>query len=295
MAQKSFLHYLVQLDRRWIFLVMGVAVMIPIVFKYRPPEKPTPLVQAVFDKIESLPPGSKVLLAFDFDPSSAPELEPMATAWTWHCAKKGHKLYFLTLWAPGINKAQEIIDKVIKADYPNYRYGDDYVYLGYRTGNEVVIKTITTNLKGQFTTDNAQTNINDIAMMRDVNTVRDVALILNASAGYPGTKEWVQYAAGPYGIPIASGSTGVQSPQLFPYIPKPLFGLLAAIKGAAEYEAALTKAYPEYAEKDGKPRPQFTAGIDRMGPQLIAHCFILFLIVLGNLILALQRRVREAV
>ena len=70
------------LDRRWVFLMMFLAVAIPILLDAKFPEKPTGLAQAVFDEIDKLPEGAPVLLAFDYDPASEGELGPMATAFT---------------------------------------------------------------------------------------------------------------------------------------------------------------------------------------------------------------------
>ena len=67
---------------------------------------------------------------------------------------------------------------------------------------------------------------------------------VNVSAGDPGTKQWVQFAATPFGITTVSGCTGVQAPQMYPYIPEQLAGVLGAIKAAAEYEAAIDEVYP---------------------------------------------------
>ncbi len=288
--------YLATLDRRWIFLLMAIAVLIPVLFKMQFPEYPSPLTQAVFDKIESLPPGSKILLAFDYDPGSAPELQPMATALTWHCAKRGHKLYFLALWPLGPDMISRTVDSVLKKYYPDYRYGVDYVNLGYKPGGEGVIKVIISNLRELYTTDHSGASLDEFEMTRNLQSIRDMDLILSVSAGSPGTKEWIQYAATPLNIEIAGGVTGVQAPLLYPYIPNQMFGLLAAIKGAAEYEAAIARKYPEYAKDPdtGKPRLDLTKGIQRMGPQLIAHCLILALIVLGNLILFMTRRSQGA-
>ena len=51
------------LDRRWIFLLMFVAVAVPVYFQLEFPEKPTKMVNDVFDAIEDLPEGSNVLMA----------------------------------------------------------------------------------------------------------------------------------------------------------------------------------------------------------------------------------------
>src|SRR5262245_42810426 len=69
-----------KLDRRWIFLAMGLAVAIPILGQLTFPETPTGLARSVFDEIEKLREGDPVLMAFDFDPASEGELGPMATA-----------------------------------------------------------------------------------------------------------------------------------------------------------------------------------------------------------------------
>lgn len=288
------MNFLLNLDRRWIFLAMAVAVMIPIMNRAEFPEKATPLVEAVFKKIEELPRGSKILMAFDYDPGSEAELQPMATAWTWHAAKKGHKLYFLCLWPAGPPMIQQTIDSVLRRDFPEYEYGKDYINLGFKPGNEGVIKVVGSSIKELYTTDNGGQNINNFELTRDFENIKDCKLILNVSAGYPGTKEWIQYASTPLGIPIAAGCTGVQAPLLYPYVPGQLLGLLGAIKGAAEYEAVLKAHYPEYGVRDGKPDASYNQGIIRMGPQLIAHCLILFLIVLGNIVLAYGRRAGKA-
>jgi len=277
--------FLVTLDRRWIFLAMAISVVIPIMAGWQFPETPMPHSQVVFDGIERLPSGSKVLLAFDYDPGSAPELQPMATAMTWHCAKKKLKLYFIALWPLGPQMINDTVDTVLKRHYPEYKYGRDYVNLGFKPGNEGVIKVVASNLRELYTTDHLGTSLTNIDMCAGVKSVADMDLVISVSAGYPGTKEWIQYATTPLNKDLAAGCTGVQAPLLYPYIPNQMFGMLGAIKGAAEYEEAISRKYPEYRED-----PQLNMGRRRMGPQLIAHCLIVGLIILGNIVMAATRK-----
>jgi len=284
------LNFFEKLDRRWVFLLMLVAVAVPILLELRFPEKPTPLVQATFDEIEKLPEGSKVLLVWDWDPASEGELAPMATAFTLHCCAKKHKMVFMALWPLGPQMIDDTVERVIKADFPHLVYGEDYVNLGFKPGNEGVIKVVVTDLRQLYTTDAKGTNIDKIPICRDIKTVRDFDLIINVSAGYPGTKEWVQYAATPYPdeVTIVSGCTGVTAPQLYPYIPEQLPGLLGAIKGAAEYETlVLDKCRNENVDINYE---RYGEGRRRMGPQLIAHVLMVVLIVAGNVIFFFQRR-----
>jgi hypothetical protein len=281
-------------DRRWIFLLLAAAILVAVLTRAIFPERTTPPVQAVFDRIEALPAGARVLVAMDYDFSNAPEVQPMATAWAWHCARKHHKLYFVSLWPLGPRLTQDTVNTALR-EFPEYKYGADYVQLGFKPGNETVIRTMVAGIRELFTTDQFGTSLGDLPLTRDLTSLRQFDLILSASAGAPGAKEWILYAATPLNIPLAAGCTGVQAPLLYPYLPRQMFGMLGAIKGAAEYEQALLDHYPEYGRaKDGGLRPQFTQGIRRMGPQLVAHCVILGLIVAGNIALLIERRRRRA-
>jgi hypothetical protein len=282
------------LDRRWIFLLMFLSVAVPILLQTTFPEKASAMAQAVFDEIDNLPEGSKILLPFDFDPASEGELGPMATAFTYHCAMKKHKMYFMALWPVGPQMIDEAINKVIRPDFPELRYGVDYVNLGFKPGNEGVIRVVVTDMKELYTTDDAGTNINNIPMMQGVDSVRDCDLVINVSAGYPGNKEWVQYASTAYPgeIILVGGCTGVQAPQMYPYIPNQMKGILGAIKGAAEYEKLVMDHYPRHiTNAEGKQvlDPKYTEALRRMGPQLIAHLLMIVLIIGGNIIFFVER------
>ncbi len=278
------------LDRRWIFLLMGLAVAIPILRAWTFPEKDSPLTTAAFEVFEQVKPGDKVLLSFDFDPASAGELTPMATAFTYHAAARGAKLYFMALWPVGPQMVEDAITKVLRTDFPALRYGHDYINLGYKSGNEGVIKVIITDLKKLYTTDARGSGIDSIPMMADVESVQDMDYIVVVSAGYPGAKEWVQYAktAYPDAFHVIAGCTGVQAPPLLPYVPNQLPGMVAAIKGAAEYENLLLANYESI-----RTNNKYKEGLRRMGPQLVAHVLMVLLIIAGNIIYFVDRR-REA-
>jgi hypothetical protein len=267
------------LERRWIFLLMAVVVAVPILAGWRFPEKPSPMVVDVFDAVEDLPDGSRIFMAYDYDPASQGELHPMALAFTRHCALKGHKMYFFTLWPQGGPLVQQNLD-LIRLDFPDYEYGEDYVDLGYRPGYEGPIKVIVTDLRKSVAVDVNGTSLDDIPMTRDVRNIQQMDLIVNVSAGYPGTKEWVLYASTPYRIRMVAGCTGVSAPYLYPYVPEQLAGILGAIKAAAE----LIEEYPQLSED---PRSQ--EALRRMGPQLVAHVTLILLIIVGNAIFFIGR------
>jgi hypothetical protein len=317
------------IDRRYIFLVMALAVGIPIIFRIPFPEITTPLVQGVFDKIDSLPAGTKVLLAFDYDPTGEAELQPMANSIVRQLALRKCRLYFIALWPAGQNMIEDTLKNILIPEYPQYIYGSDYVNLGYKSGNEAVIKVIQTNLRKLYTTDTRGTSIDKIPMMQDLNSLKNFGIIVNISSGYPGLKEWIQFGSDPADLPIVGGCTAVQATIMYPYYPNQLLGILGGIKGAAEYDEALKSKYAEqlgqnytaalerqrsaeleklgksykgrelqmqtaeielkYKQKLDSQQEILYLGLLRMGPQAIAHLFIMLLIVIGNITFFIER------
>lgn len=279
-----------QLDRRWIFLAMGLTVAVPILTRFALPEPTSPLSQALFDQIEELPAGSSVLISLDYDAATEGELGPMTTAFLRHCCLKRLKVCLMTLWPTGLPLCDQNIRAVIKSEFAdlNWQYGIDYVNLGFVPGNEVAIKLLAQDLRKAFPTDVMGKQLDDLPLLQNIRSARDFDLVLDITAGTPGGKEWVQYAVTQGNMKLALGSVGVQVPQMAPYYPQQIVGLLAAIKGAAEYESALAARYPE------KISLKNCAATQRMGPQLWAHLLMVLLILFGNAIhFATQRRGRR--
>ncbi|MBI2827910.1 MAG: hypothetical protein HYX77_01400 [Acidobacteria bacterium] len=277
------------LDRRWIFLLLLWAVLIPIYFigvtGRTFPEVPSVLARATFDEIDRLNPGDPILLAFDYDPPSEGELGPMATAFVYHAASKKLRMYFMALWPLGAQMIDNTIAKVITPDFRDLVYGRDYINLGFKSGQEGVIKVVVTNLRELYTTDSRGTAMQDIPMMEGITNIQQMKVIVSVSAGYPGTKEWVQYAVTPFpSLRLVAGATGVQAPLLYPYVPRQLPGLLGAIKGAAEYEKLVVDAYG-----GANADPKYLEALRRMGPQLVAHLLIITLIVVANVVFLIDR------
>jgi hypothetical protein len=274
-----------KVDRRWIFLFIALAVIVPLLAKLKPPTKTTPIVQRIFDKVEALEPDSKILVTADYGPSTVPENQPMLEAVCRHLFHLGHQVYAITLWATGPPMLDNMVANVVDVDFPNLVYGADYVNFGYKAGNQGVINGAYTNFKDTFPVDARGSEVSTIPMMADVNRLEDFDLIVAIGSGFPGVKEWIQFGGDRARVPVAGGVTAVEAPLLYPYYPQQLLGLMGGLQGAAEYEAALVEKYPEYTDSS-------TQAIQRMGPQTVAHLVIILFIVLGNLSYLLSRRQR---
>lgn len=281
---------LVNLDRRWVFVAIAIAVGVPVLTGLKFPEKPSSMTRAVFEAVESTPRGSRVLFAMDYDPSAQGELQPMAAAFTRHAALKGHKVFFLTTWPAGTAFLSDMV-RLIETEFPQMESGRDYVNLGFRAGEIGAIKIVTSDLRAAFKTDVRQRNLDDLPIAAGVKNVRQMNLIISVSGGTPGAKEWIQLASSPYRIKTVTGTTGVQTGEVISYYPDQLTGVLGGVKGAAEYELLLTEKYPRLLDPNRKTAPPgLFSGRGRMGPQLVAHLLMIGLIVIGNAIYFAARR-----
>jgi hypothetical protein len=274
-ALTEFILKIGQVDRRWIFLVLAIVVFIPILIPIGMPIRATVTTKVVFDAIENLPPNSKVLVSIEYSPSTKPENHPMAISVLRHLFKNDHKVFVTCLWPDGQFMAQDALKQVADEEFGKV-YGKDYVFLGFRPGNEAVVKGIVSNIRKLYTVDVYQTKIDEIPLMEGVNKFSDFAFLFSASAGYPGTIEWVQYAADPTGIPMSSGVTSIQVNEVMPYVQSgQIIGVLAGMPGAAEYEALLGQ------------KGTATSGMDA---QSIAHLVIVLFIILGNAAFFIERQ-----
>lgn len=272
-----------EVERRVIFLFIFVSVAAPVLVEIIFRFEPTPIVQALYDKVESLPAGSVVLLSYDFDPAMAPEVQPMADALTRHCLTKGHKIIYMCLFATGQSQLRQTFDKIIGPEFPDKVDGVDYVNIGYKAGNEGVLNIIVTNFKRMFPTDVNGVPYDSIDVFDGVISCADLDLAVSFGGGKPGVKEWVLFVGDQAGVPIGSGVAAVVAPQMYPYFPAQMVGQLGGIKGAAEYETHLMDNYPQF-------RDRSVPAITMMGPQTVAHIVIMAFIVIGNVLFIVSRR-----
>jgi hypothetical protein len=273
MEQKmTFFEKMMQIDRRIIFLFVAIAVVLPLFLSIHQKILISPEVQELYDTFESLAPGSKVMMSYDYDPASAPELQPMAVTAMKYCFSKGHKIIILGLWPQGSLQANMAIetaleDPEIKAKNP--QYGKDWVNLGYMSGNELVIQRMGTDIPVTFPRDYQGTPVENLPLMQGIKNFSNIDFVFNLSAGYPGTVEWVQFVADRFHAKLGAGNTAVQAPQVYPYLRAgQLMGLLGGMKGASEFE--------KLTGFEGK-------GTRYMLSQSFSHSIVLIFIIIGNL------------
>lgn len=281
----GFWEKLLKLDRRWIFLMMGLAVLVPLVARVSMPTGVTPPVQNLFDAVNAIEPeGKPLMIAFDFAPDTEPELLPMATAILRNCfARKIRVILYGGLYPQGAGMAQLAIEEV-NAEY-DVESGVDYVFLGYIPGAGAVILSMGEDIKSTFERDYYGARLDSLAMLEGIRNYDDIPLVVDIS-GSSVPILWVLYAGARYGQDIGVGTTAVSAAQYYPFLQTGQFvGMLGGLKGAAEYEKLNEELGVEQARK--------RASIG-MGSQSIAHILMIILIVLGNIGYFVARTKRRA-
>jgi hypothetical protein len=148
----SFLEKFLAIDRRYIFIVVGVAVIIPFLMPLKLGVTESPPVKHVYDFIEAIPEGTDkpVLVSFDYDPSTQPELSPMAVAILTHCFRRDIPVIVTSLHPGGPGLALDVSATV--SEDMGKKYGEDYVFLGYKAGSSAVMLAMGEDIRLTTTT-----------------------------------------------------------------------------------------------------------------------------------------------
>ena len=293
----KYISILGSLDRRIIFLLIGLSVLIPLI---KPnwlslPIKIDQNTEIVFDTVSNLKEGDKVLLSFAYGASTKPEIHPMAVALLKHLFSKGVYVYIVSLWPEGPIMANQALSDALNSRL----FADsipEYVQFDYKVGGFVVIKGIADNFREIYKQDINGNSIDEINIMNGINSVEDFDLVFDFSAGVPGNAEWVQYACDPKGVPLSSGCTSIMVTDAIPYIESgQLRGILAGMPGAAEYEKLV---YDYIILEQNSNNKYIVSDVmvergkahSRMSAQSVAHLLMVLFIIIGNLAYYFNRR-----
>ncbi len=269
----SFAERMLHIDRRLIFLLIGVCTLLPLLYPVGLAIKVSPEVHGVYDYIEALPEGSIFLLSMDYDPASKPELYPQAVALLRHAFRKNLRVIGMTLWLPGTGLAEQVMTKV--AGEMGKVSGKDYVFLGWSPGSGSLIINMGQDLYKAFPTDYYSQPTRELAVLKGIQTLRDVNYVVSLAAGTSGIETWYLYGKDKYKFELGGGCTGVIAPGLYPLLRSgQINGLIGGMRGAAEYEVLIGQ------------KERAVAGMDA---QSATHFAIILLVILCNVFYLLIR------
>ncbi len=257
------------LDRRVYYVILMIVVALPIVKPLGLPIKVGQQAQDFFETVDKLPEGGKVLVFINYRTDCVVEMNPQLICIFKHVAQKQGKIIMVSGVDEGAMVSQSVAAKV--AEELGLEYGVDWINLGYKPGGDVFMKKMVDNFwEASAYCDMNGDPLDKFPIMQGFDSLAKADLVLTLVAVVPSPAEkLLQMAIIPTKVPYAVGTTALQATsEMVFYSSRQYQGLLAGLRGAAEYEFLL-----------GAPGDAITG----MDSQSFAHILVIVLIILGNL------------
>jgi len=281
----SFWKKLEAVDVRLIFLVLWIAVGIPLMTPLYLPLSISPDTVKYQAAIDALPADVVVVFGMDVSPAGyGGELGPQARATATHLFRKPVKIIFLTFWETGAPLIEDVWKNRFVVDaMKDKKYGVDYVNLGWIPGTETGMSSFATDVwktleKGDY----KGTKLADLPLMAKVKTISDIYMLICIETGTPGGPEYLrQWQARNPQMKMLVGSLGVSVPANIAYVAAGQYiSILRGGRGATEYQRLL-----------GIMTTADVMGSDAM---TMSHVVVLVFLILGNLGYFATRKAKPA-
>jgi hypothetical protein len=285
---------LLAIDRRWIYIVVAVVVIVPLLFRFQIRPIAMPPVTRLFNYIDTMPEDKVLLVSIDYTPDTEPELHPMAYALLRHAFANRTKVGVLCVGSVmsvglGVNAVEVVAEEFNRHATTNADsiiYGRDVVFWGWSTPFVTVLLGMGEKISNVFPVDYYGNATESLPITPHIRNYDDAGILVTlAASSIP--VSWITYAQVQFGLPIGCGITAVSAADFYIYLNSGQFtGMLSGMKGAAEYEELVEQKLVA-GGRDWNLRRKAT---EAMSSQTAAHLAIMLFIVIGNIAFFATRR-----
>jgi len=281
------------IDRRWIYLVVWLVVMAPLIFPFTIRPVAMPPVQSMFNYIDTMPENKALVVSVDYTPDTQAELQPMLVALLRHAFAIHRRVGMLAMAVQGLGIGEDALRQVTsefnahaKTNADSVLNGRDYIYWGWTTPPITVMLGMGERITRVFPVDYYGNKTDTMPIMRYLKNYDDVGILVSIAASST-PLSWINLAQTQFGIHLGCGITAVSAADYYPYVNSGQFsGMLAGMKGAAEYEELLEQRMV----KNGIDWHLRRKGTEAMSSQTAAHLAIMAFIIIGNIGFFITRR-----
>lgn len=278
--------------RRLIYLLMILAVGLPIVFGIS--QKPSRLVSAerMYDVVEQVrvQPGEVAMIWLDFGPNTIAENEPQARVLIEHLFRRRIPVVLLSQYQQAerfLTKIPNEVAKRLEAEMPGqqWRYGEAWVNAGFRPGGSIFIQSMVnaadvSKFLGRDVNGMPISHYPNFSAIGGVERVKLVGEITGLVGVFDNIIQFFQ--KNDYRPTIVHGCTSITIPEAYIFLDSgQLKGLLEGIAGAAWYSEVLKEHFPHSENKELLVTNTALSA---------AHIVLILLIVLGNIVPLFERR-----
>ncbi|MBS7652595.1 MAG: hypothetical protein QW638_06450 [Candidatus Bathyarchaeia archaeon] len=273
MSQETIWDRLQRIDRRVIYWILFILLMVPFLRPLSLPVSIGPQSITFIEGLRKLKEGDVVVINISSGVSAWPECLPSLVAVSKVLIQQKAKMIFWTSFVDGHMTFEKIVEKV--PGFKGLTYGVDYVHLGFYTGAEPAVAQLAKNIRAIFTTDYKGTPIDQLPIMKNVNSANDVKMVISSDTG-DYCDYYIRQWRIPFGVPLAEIGIAMNFSAYQPHWQAGiLFGVTAGARGGAELEKLI-----------GEPGDA-TITMDSINT---SHLLVIVAVILANLGYAATRR-----
>jgi hypothetical protein len=236
MSFEKFFDRLETIDRRILYWVLFIVLMLPYIRPLGLPITISPTTRALYEELEQVESGEVCLLSINIAVSSWPDCLPSMVACVKTLLRKEAKII---VWSIDAGDVDITWDKIVSQvpELERCTYGEDYVFFGYIPGQEANVALLGSNIRGLLTLDKYGNHIDELLIMKEINGAEDFRLLLSSDSSLDWINWYIQQWHTNYGTPVGSIGVSVLGSLLMPYYRSgEIFGMSVGSRGGAELE-----------------------------------------------------------
>lgn len=248
-----------ELDARWIYLFVLVALAAPLFFQLRLPPARMKAAEGVYKQLNELTavPGKLVVVAADWGPGTSAENSPQTELVLEHLMRKRIPFALISLYqlaSPMLKELPLGVALRLQKELPDqtWEYGKDWVNLGYQVNGVLSLQSIAkaTDIQEVLKTDAFGTPLAEIPVTKDFHALKDVQTLVHITGLVNVFNYWLQFfRTEGYAPPLLHGCTSISIPDAYMYYSsKQVLGFFEGVAGAAWYDKLLNADYPKREE-----------------------------------------------
>jgi hypothetical protein len=271
MEKETIWHRLLMIDRRILYLILFVNIIIFLLIPVKVPTVTSPPVRKFYDTIEQLKPGDLVMVSSNWSAGTIGENLPQLEAVIRHLMRKKVRFTIISIEPQARDISYRFVSRFTREG--GYEYGKDWAHFGFIPSLVVGIKGMVKDLPATIKQDIRGTPISQLPVMQGVKTLADYKMVIDITPS--GTvPAWIAYR--PKNLIVLFCPTSVMAAEAYTFLDSgQVAGMLTGAIGAQDYEQLL--------QREG-------LGTTFGNAISFSHALIIFFIILGNLALFMSRR-----
>jgi hypothetical protein len=250
--KKSIWYKMGNIDYRWLYALSIIFTLFPVLYPLGLPVTVSAGTVGYFEAIDKLPPGSVVAVSFGASAQLLDEQDAQFIA-TWKLLfQRDLKVLVYSSLQDGPILMQNYFGKRVIPESYGKVYGKDYVVLGYALLGEAGEASMAISIRGVYSTDQAGTPLDSLPMMANINSAKDIDLLIFVYTSCTDVEWPVRQWVTPYGTKCIIATLGCCGPMAVPYYPAQVQGFLSGSGMGTELEVLGRVPGPGAAMSDAK-------------------------------------------